>query len=234
MLRGTQKSSAPLLITALALALLVGFIVPRPTFVETLWGARQSDFADPYTTATAQGTSVNGRLQVDLYGETLCPDTQHIILDVLAPMFDNGLSEYIDLTYYSYGKAKPAADSASGGINCQHGPTECKYNRYMNCAQDLTKGNQDRWFPYVKCMAEEMRSMDAAAEKCATDAGLNAVDLAECAEGERGSKLEREAGEQTTALQPQLTFVPWVSGRSAYACKRAAKLWQNQCPALFV
>lgn len=65
----------------------------------------------------------------------MCPDTSHIMRDVIAPLFDNGIASLMRLHYYAYGKV---TEGSGGELRCQHGPTECKVNRYLNCAQVRT------------------------------------------------------------------------------------------------
>jgi interferon, gamma-inducible protein 30 len=82
-------------------------------------------------------------VRVDFYGESLCPDCQHMVLDILQPMFDNGIAEFMHLRYIAYGNVRGSFDDDKG-IQCQHGPVECQYNRYINCAQ-AKKPDQKEW-----------------------------------------------------------------------------------------
>ncbi|KDD75690.1 hypothetical protein H632_c547p0 [Helicosporidium sp. ATCC 50920] len=150
---------------------------------------------------TVMTRSNDGLIHVDFYGESLCPDCRHNVLDVLDPMFENGIAKNMKLRYIAYGKVRDG--------KCQHGELECKYNRYINCAQDLWP-RQEEWFPYVKCLAKDLQNIDAMAADCAVAQHWNPKDLDSCAQGDRGAKLEQEAGQATTSLEPKLTFVPWV------------------------
>lgn len=150
-----------------------------------------------------------GNVNVDFYGESLCPDCRHMVLDVLKPIMDQGLGSFIDLRYIAYGNVRKTND---GSTQCQHGEMECLYNKYINCAQEM---NSDAWFGYVACMAEDLGTLrgsngDSRAEKCAQDNGLSAVKVKECATGKRGDALEKLAGSETDGLVPKHTFVPWI------------------------
>ena len=98
-------------------------------------------FADSHEGDTLEKKKL---VQVDFYGESLCPDCQHMVLDILAPMFDNGIADFMNLTYIAYGNVKENVQD-DGKIQCQHGPVECRFNRYINCAQN-EKHNQKDWY----------------------------------------------------------------------------------------
>lgn len=142
----------------------------------------------------------NSRL-CPLRSQSLCPDCQHMVRDILQPLFDSGVADLARLRYIAYGKVKDGV--------CQHGATECKFNRYINCAQAAHADQRD-WFPYVRCLADNMRSMDDTADECAAKQGWKPETLSACAGGAQGAALEKEAGAATLALEPKLTFVPWV------------------------
>jgi hypothetical protein len=48
--------------------------------------------------AAADALAKGGKVEVGFYGESLCPDCQHMVRDVLQPMFDNGIAEAMQLT----------------------------------------------------------------------------------------------------------------------------------------
>ncbi|EFN56067.1 hypothetical protein CHLNCDRAFT_145552 [Chlorella variabilis] len=155
---------------------------------------------------TAAASASGGTAEVGFYGESLCPDCQHMVRDVLQPLFDNGVAKLMGLTYYAFGNVKNTSD---GGFAYQHGPAEGKYNRHILCAQHFHP-KQDDWFPYVKCLADKMHSLDRYADKCASDLGWEAADVSACSEGDKGKELEQEAAAATWALRPQKNFVPWI------------------------
>jgi interferon gamma-inducible protein 30 len=212
--------SPTLILLAAVVALIVGFLAPRPTFVNDLLG--QGDFmgtevladesslkSSSNSDATVAGTATHPLVKVDFYGESLCPDCQHMVRDVLAPLFDNGVSKLMELRYIAYGNVR--GDLTKGEqISCQHGAEECKYNRYINCAQNSLEHDQEKWFPYVLCMAEHMSDLTNSANACAEKVGLKSSDILECAAGSEGNAFELEAAKETGALEPKHTFVPWV------------------------
>jgi interferon gamma-inducible protein 30 len=131
-----------------------------------------------------------------------------MVQDVLAPIFESGLSKVMKLRYVAYGNVRGAPGDRAG-ISCQHGAVECLHNRYINCAQSANPA-QDAWFPYVQCLARDLTDVAQRREGCAADAGFDAAALRACAEGEAGAELERAAYRETAALRPAHMFVPWV------------------------
>lgn len=152
------------------------------------------------------GGNATALVAVDLYGEALCPDTKHAVLDVLAPMLASGFGPALRLRYVAAGKTRAAI--AGGGIACQHGALECRFNRFVNCAQRAAP--QEAWFSYARCLHEHPSELEAAAPGCAAAAGIAHGALAACAEGGEGAALEAAAVAETDGLATRLTFVPWI------------------------
>lgn len=163
------------------------------------------------STSSSRATDTNV-VRVDFYGESLCPDCRHMVLDVLQPiMKQQSLWSLVDLRYIAYGNVRTTAD---GSIQCQHGDLECLYNRYINCAQQ-DGAETDAWFGFVACMAESLGGLrgkdgEKYAEKCAEENGYSGQKMKECATGSVGKELEKLAGSETDALVPKHTFVPWI------------------------
>jgi len=222
----TASGNSIPLIGALAAALLVGVLLPRPHLVDTILAGKSGDVRsfsidtqvlqrsrlEDELNRKKEGKNDVSMIQVELFGESLCPDCKRFVEEILGPMFENGLSEYFHLDYVAFGNVKgDPKDEAS--LRCQHGAQECKYNRYINCAQYPKGGGsaeQSAWFPYVRCLAKHMTSLDSHAESCAKEAGFSGDEIRKCAEGEAGRDLEQRAGLRTRSLVPTHTFVPWV------------------------
>ena len=47
--------------------------------------------------AAVSGSGGGGKAEVGFFGESLCPDCQHMVQDVLAPLFANGVAELMSL-----------------------------------------------------------------------------------------------------------------------------------------
>ena len=174
----------------------------------------------PVPTSSSSTTSTGRKVNVTLYGESLCPDCRHMVLDVIAPMLEKGLGGVMELRYVAYGNVRRGESDGKGteGIKCQHGAQECLMNKYINCAQEDGVGNSDAamWFPYVACLADDLALLRSSEQygdrsrECASHSGLSASRLKNCAEGAQGEALERQAGEETNGLVPEHRFVPWM------------------------
>jgi interferon gamma-inducible protein 30 len=69
------------------------------------------------------------------------------------------------------------------GLECQHGPAECRLNRVIACAIDQASV-QEAWFPFLQCLEAKFGpGMEDTVEECAEAADLDFVDIEECASG---------------------------------------------------
>jgi interferon gamma-inducible protein 30 len=131
------------------------------------------------------------------------------VTDTLAPLlkFDKEFSDIVDFKYVAWGNAH---NTTTQGVQCQHGSNECSLNRVINCATHHYP-DQAKWLPFVNCLeSAPLRQMLEAVDECADKAGMDAGALHECAEGQQGEELEREAARQTDGLCPPHAYVPWV------------------------
>lgn len=173
--------------------------------IALLYSGSQADQSGSKQSSEVSGQGLS-RVRVDFYGESLCPDCRHMVLDVLKPMVEDGFGDVMDLRYIAYGKVQ----SVGGKLQCQHGELECLYNRYINCAQE--EGDLSKWMGYVECLAQDLGKLrkGTVVHECASSHGLSADALQKCAEGDKGAALEADAGKETTSLNPKLNFVPWI------------------------
>lgn len=81
-------------------------------------------------------------VEIELYYETLCPQSQRFITDQLWPAYQK-LSKYIDLIYFNpYGKAETLnEDPYNLKFRCEHGPDECRGGKYTFCFYNLLLGS---------------------------------------------------------------------------------------------
>ena len=69
------------------------------------------------------------------------------------------------------------------GLECQHGPLECRLNRIFACAIDQSKTQEDYW-PFVECVEGAYGDkIEGSLKGCAKDNGFNIKDLEDCASG---------------------------------------------------
>jgi interferon gamma-inducible protein 30 len=98
-------------------------------------------------------------LKITVYYEALCPDSVRFVGRQLYPHW-NELVDYIDeIELVPYGKAMhifhplnvTSNAPAYYEFSCQHGPSECKGNKYQACALAQNKGKHVE-VPMVYCI----------------------------------------------------------------------------------
>lgn len=149
----------------------------------------------------------NGKVRMELYYESLCPDSFQFMVDSLARVFKDGLLDAADLTLVPYGNAKV---DAHGAITCQHGPEECLLNTVEACAIDAWPDVKVH-LGFIYCVSDlVLKNKHREWESCFQKQGLDPKPVTECYKGERGHNLSLEYGRQTAELVPPHQFVPWV------------------------
>ncbi|KAA6423972.1 MAG: hypothetical protein FRX49_05931, partial [Trebouxia sp. A1-2] len=178
-------------------------------------------------------------VQVNFYGEALCPYCARFLDTVAARIYDNGVMNMTRFRYIPYGNAKETQASLlcnrwqdfeikflfdfQDGTVCQHGPQECELNRILSCAIHLNP-DQQVWFPFAKCLESlgpsKIQPLEPA-EPCAQDASINYSAIQDCASGklkacreytcQMAVELQKKAAEETASLKPAHTYVPWVT-----------------------
>nr|XP_039264896.1 gamma-interferon-inducible lysosomal thiol reductase-like [Styela clava] len=172
-------------------------------------------------------------VKVDVYFESLCPDSIEYIVQMLYPTWKKFRdSDIMELKIYSYGNANETKNSNTEmwDYTCQHGPRECVGNLIENCIQYYTNYNILKYFPIFYCM-ESAKNPVNAAEKCVTDAGLQWSEINKCASGPEGNALMHKTAMATDSLKPKQIYVPWVVINDRHT-KPLQKDAQNNLPKL--
>jgi len=168
------------------------------------------------------------RLGINVYYESLCPDSAKFIVEQLQPLKAGSLGRYLDLTLVPFGKANYTTVGSDVQFTCQHGPKECYGNKVHSCAiqhiqvdsYQNTQTRESLSLDYVTCLMKlAINFQDATypGEKCARDLQLrnwNVIDT--CANSTEGSKLLQHNGELTSQLKPPLTSVPTITFNQLY------------------
>jgi hypothetical protein len=123
-------------------------------------------------------------VRVQFIGESLCPDCAAFTTKVLEPIFSSGLQDFIKLDYVGWGNAKNSSDE----VVCQHGPRECELNIALNCAQHLSKSQED-FFEFLYCLEREAFSSSGTEvlQTCANSGKLSEKALRDCSTGKLGA-----------------------------------------------
>jgi hypothetical protein len=192
-----------------------------------------------------------GKVKVDLYLESQDRATQVLTEWVLIPVVGStDVDQILDLKVHAWGNAQLLNQDDSvltADVNieavlakgvpkflCEHGPSECEGNAWINCLQDLYP-DMHQWFRVFSCM-ETLSCSDVQApvrdsivgtgtvatlpcrgtpgevvgeciREYAPDMDISA--LQQCVTGERGSRLLLQTMQKTAALDPPMDHVPW-------------------------
>uniref|UniRef100_T1J742 Micro-fibrillar-associated protein 1 C-terminal domain-containing protein n=1 Tax=Strigamia maritima TaxID=126957 RepID=T1J742_STRMM len=146
-------------------------------------------------------------VQIDVYYESLCPDSVKFITKQLWPAYQK-LSSIISLQLVPYGKASYHRNGDDWIFTCQHGPEECKGNIVQACAIHLHP-QTDKNLQFVNC-AMSSKYPPNAGQSCAESSELNWSQISDCIDSTEGKDVLHEMGVKTENLQPRLTFVPWI------------------------
>lgn len=157
--------------------------------------------------ATASPDYGSEKVSLDVYYESLCPDSVKFIVDNLIELFEGGLISIVDLRFVPYGNARISRNSS---ITCQHGPNECLLNTVEACAihawPELT-GH----FPFIFCVEAAVYERKYTQwETCFEKLGLNPKPVYDCYSSGLGKELELQYAAETDNLQPPHKYVPWV------------------------
>ena len=191
-----------------------------------------------------------GKVKVDIYLESQDRATQVLTEWVLVPVVGStDVDKILDLKVYAWGNSRllnqdNSVSSANVNIEavlskgpkflCEHGPSECEGNAWINCLQDLYP-DVHQWFRVFTCM-ETLSCSDvqapvrdsivgtgtAAKLPCRGTPGevvgdcireyapeMDTTVLQQCVTGERGSRLLLQNMQKTAALEPPMDHVPW-------------------------
>jgi len=152
------------------------------------------------TVATAQD-----KLSLDVYYESLCPDSLKFLVSQLGPQYDT-ISTFVDVRLVPFGKARFQARKDAGyTFDCQHGPRECRGNIIHACGIEYST-SESQAVQFAKCLMQSPNE----SERCANSVDLDYATVESCAGGLEGQLLLQLHGVETLSLKPRLTFVPWL------------------------
>jgi len=143
-------------------------------------------------------------VQVDVYFESLCPDSQEFIAKQLWPTFQELYdSKIFKLSLYPYGNAQSIRIDDHWRFTCQHGELECVLNLIETCVI-YTYPDPILYLPYIKCVEENPTEVQA--NKCAVQTMLDINLINQCVTSKQGNQYQYIVGRKT----PAHSFIPWI------------------------
>jgi len=146
--------------------------------------------------------------------EPMCNDSTRFFTKQLFPTFQ-ALGQYMDVTLRPFGKDNFTANGDGWNFTCQHGDAACKGNLMLACILNQVSAPEE-YIPLINCIMDGMLDSDdppTAAKQCFTNYGNSTTDyetVDKCAKSVEGQNLLHDIGVETKALQPALTYVPWI------------------------
>ena len=145
------------------------------------------------------------RVRVDLYMESLCPDTHAFVRTGLIKVaHDPLIMEITDLHMYMFGKGSQISREPAK-YNCQHGPAECHGNMVENCV--IKHSTSGEAVDIMMCLHEKRRFDEDTIASCTSEmenGGTIKQRVMQCIQGE-GVHLLQKAYDKTPR---NLAYVP--------------------------
>ncbi|CAB3403388.1 unnamed protein product [Caenorhabditis bovis] len=210
----------------IALAVFFLYRIIEPTNEATSSSARDVVNQKPMMTASTS------TVKLDIYMESLCPDTTRFFRQQLRKAWDvlGASRTRLDLTIVPFGKARCVETSADFQCECQHGALECDINQLMNCVIDRI-GFPDKYIAPILCM-QGKHSIDEALKCVEQYLPVEANRMRECATGPRGRRLLALSGQKTAGLEPPIDFIPWIVIDGRRNSDALYDLSQNLCESM--
>uniref|UniRef100_A0A0K0DN54 Saposin A-type domain-containing protein n=1 Tax=Angiostrongylus cantonensis TaxID=6313 RepID=A0A0K0DN54_ANGCA len=100
-----------------------------------------------------RSAAYNKPINITLLVEALCPFCQGWVVEEFYPKVFEIFAEFINVELVPFGNAQ----IMNGTITCQHGPEECRINRFESCLIHVLK-SQDRYVPFIYCIDNQLQA----------------------------------------------------------------------------
>ena len=169
--------------------------------------------------------AVNGqsKVNVGVYMESCCPDTQRFIVDQLRPAWEMpGFNDIANVILSPYGKENYTFYDNEYYFTCQHGSEECLGQRIESCVIALYPDpliyipyiiNLETQFNDIKCQnSTHCCNPTPYAKETAYQTILDWNLIENCYENTiNGNNAVLNQANITYALKPSLTYIPWIT-----------------------
>lgn len=154
--------------------------------------------------------TADGKVKVDLYSESLCPDCLAFIRGSLKTAANTkDFWKICEFNIIPYGNARRTQNGSSWSFTCQHGVRECQGNLIEGCAIKKYEFYTQA-LPFILCLEENTTDFSAQGQRCATKFNLDWNAINTCATGAEGNKYMYDFAVATEKLVPAHTYVPWI------------------------
>jgi interferon gamma-inducible protein 30 len=154
--------------------------------------------------------TADGKVKVDLYSESLCPDCLAFIRHSLKTAANTkDFWKICEFNIIPYGNAKRTQNGSNWAFTCQHGVRECQGNLIEGCAIKKYEFYTQA-LPFILCLEDNTTDFSAQGQRCATKFNLDWNAINTCATGTEGNKYMYDFAVATEKLVPAHTYVPWI------------------------
>merc|ERR1712048_171255 len=150
----------------------------------------------------------SSKLRMDVFYESLCPDSKHFISQQLAPMYST-LHNDVNINFYPFGKTEITEVNGGYQFECQHGPRECHGNIVQACTIAYVRSSNDK-VRLIICMMSQ-RDPSKAGPGCFRRMKLNYWPIKKCVMNGEGKRIVVNFGKIQNSLIPKPTDVPWIN-----------------------
>lgn len=188
---------------------LVHFFISVPKNFPTQFENLNVDVDAEKLEVKVKNTINQGKINVTVYYEALCPDSKNFIMQQLIPVYEM-IPGMLRIQLVPYGKAETTESNGEINFSCQHGQAECDANKIHACVIQNTQEDSFLQVRYVACMIKDISRPYTVAQECADQMNVNYDNIVNCIESQHASLLMKAHGEKTHSLYPRISFVPTV------------------------
>ncbi|KAJ3277232.1 hypothetical protein HK104_003525 [Borealophlyctis nickersoniae] len=166
------------------------------------WWFARSVFTPPLKRYHIGGLLEEGRVPVELFVMSKCPDAVFCEREFLKILVKVGNITSITTSYI----ATPS-DDAPYAAKCLHGDSECLGNIQQLCVRN-NYPNPAQWYNFIICQDRFYQSIpsEQLAQKCAEAVGVNYARVKSCVDGAEGKTLLRASVERTKEMGGAVRF----------------------------
>ncbi|XP_065371857.1 GILT-like protein 3 [Calliphora vicina] len=146
------------------------------------------------------------KLQVEIFYETLCPDSMLFIRNqIYTSMKTNEWLPYTDLEFIPYGKVGVWTDPATNITNlyCQHGQRECELNALHACI--VEHNTIEEQLEMFNCL---LNGYSTDVDVCSKRLDIDVSDAKKCKNTRNINDILKKYGDKTDAIE--ISFVPSI------------------------
>ncbi|XP_030765633.1 gamma-interferon-inducible lysosomal thiol reductase-like [Sitophilus oryzae] len=164
--------------------------------------------------ATAKYLDAPTSVTLQVYYETLCPDSIDFLVHQLHPSYVNFGGDVVQVELIPYGFASEDNSTGEKVFTCQHGPEECYGNKVHSCVINAATVNQT--VNFVFCAERSASPANSTIlQGCAEQNDISWTDVEDCLSSGLADDLLSANGNKTKVVDP--SFIPTITIDNVYS-----------------